>query len=67
LAPAISVTNKVVGIAGGKKPDECLFCDGEHSTLKCPRVLYLELFEDGSISAVEFVQPKTLPYGDETP
>lgn len=49
---------KVVGISGGKKPtEECLFCDGEHQSLKCPRVKYLELFEDGSVAAVEFFDP----------
>lgn len=50
---------KVVGIDSGKKPDadECLFCDGKHSSLKCPRLRYLELYEDGTIAAVEFIPP----------
>jgi hypothetical protein len=50
---------KVVGIQGGKKPeDACLFCDGQHQTLKCPRVAYLELFEDGSVASVRFFKPE---------
>lgn len=47
---------KVVDI-GAKKADECLFCDGSHQSMKCPRVKFLELYEDGSVAVVEFFEP----------
>ena len=52
---------KVVPIADGKKPDEpCPFC-GKTSAcpaLTCPRVKYLEQYDDGTVAAVEFFEPE---------
>jgi hypothetical protein len=50
------MVSKVVDI-GGKKPEACMFCDGEHSSLRCLRVEYLSLYEDGSVEEVQFFPP----------
>jgi hypothetical protein len=52
---------KVVGIESAKKPDDdaCLYCGKVPACLgmTCPKVVRFELFEDGSIAAVEFFDP----------
>jgi hypothetical protein len=64
---------KVVGIDTKPKPvDSCQFCGHIPAcpALTCPKVVRFELFEDGTIAAVEFFEPdvwKPRPEGDETP
>jgi hypothetical protein len=53
---------KVVSIDGGKIKDDdapCLCCgaDPGHHIMLCPRVARLELFEDGTLAAVEYFPP----------
>jgi hypothetical protein len=53
---------KVVAIGGSKKnddPDECSFCGAKpwHHVFRCPKVARVELFEDGTLSAVEYFDP----------
>jgi hypothetical protein len=49
---------KIVDISSKKPPaEECNFCDKPHSSLRCPRVAYMELYEDGTVQAVEFFPP----------
>jgi hypothetical protein len=49
---------KVVGITSAKKP--CQYCgaDPAHPDLSCPRIKYAEIYEDGSLAAVEFFEPE---------
>jgi hypothetical protein len=49
---------KIVDISSKKPPAEvCMFCDNPHSSLKCPRVEFLALFDDGSVQEVGFFAP----------
>jgi hypothetical protein len=55
------VTSKVVGIDSAKKPDTpCLYCGKSPAcpNLTCPRIKFAELFEDGTLAAVEFFEPQ---------
>jgi hypothetical protein len=51
---------KVVQIGGGKKrDDEACMCCGHpwHHIMLCPKVQRVELYEDGSLAAVEYFEP----------
>lgn len=51
---------KVVGIEGGKKPEAaCLYCGKVPACpdMTCPKVSRFELFDDGTLAAVEFFEP----------
>ena len=59
---------KVVGIDTRPKPvDSCQFCGHVPAcpALTCSRLKYLELFDDGSLAAVEYFETWTPPKGDE--
>jgi hypothetical protein len=54
------VTSKVVGLDTKQKPvDSCQFCGHEpaHPFMTCPRLKYIEIFDDGTPAAVEFFEP----------
>jgi hypothetical protein len=51
---------KVVGIPTTKKPDApCLYCGAlpPCPDMTCPKCARFELFDDGSLAAVEFFEP----------
>ena len=64
---------KVTDISDKRKPaDACQFCGQTPAcpALTCPKVARIELFDDGSLAAVEYFDPgkwQPLPKGDETP